>query len=49
MAVSLLNVRRLVWLLLLCAVVVVTSGCAQRDEANPFIGPKGDALSQPFG
>jgi type IV pilus biogenesis protein CpaD/CtpE len=37
------------WALLAAALVLVLSGCAQRDETNPFIGPNGASTSQPFG
>lgn len=49
MAVSLLIVRRLAWLLLIGVAVALLSGCTQRDETNPFIGPNGDAGALPFG
>lgn len=49
MAMSLMITRRLGWLLLIGAAVVVLAGCTQRDETNPFIGPNGAATSQPFG
>jgi hypothetical protein len=49
MAMSLLIARRLVWLLLIGMILVALSGCTQRDETNPFIGPYGASSQQPFG
>lgn len=49
MAMSLLFARRLAWLLLIALAVVMASGCTQRDETNPFIGPTGGERDQPFG
>lgn len=49
MAIPLMIARRLAWLLLIGLAVGLLSGCAQRDETNPFIGPSGAALDQPFG
>ena len=41
--------RRLGWLVLIGAVLVVLSGCTQRQENNPFLGPTGGERFQPFG
>lgn len=41
--------RRLGWLLLIGAVLVLLAGCKQRQENNPFIGPTGGERFQPFG
>lgn len=49
MAISLMSARRLAWLLLIGVAVALLSGCTQRHENNPFIGPNGDAGALPFG
>lgn len=49
MVMSLMSARRLAWLLLIGAVVVLLGGCTQRDDTNPFIGPTGGERDQPFG
>jgi hypothetical protein len=41
--------RRLGWLLVIGVVLMVLTGCKQRDETNPFIGPTGGERYQPFG
>ena len=41
--------RRLAWLVLIAAILVVLSGCTQRQENNPFLGPTGGERFQPFG
>ena len=41
--------RWLAWALLAATLVVALGGCTQRDESNPFIGPNGASLTQPFG
>ena len=41
--------RRLGWLLLIAAILVVLAGCTQRQEDNPFLGPTGGERDQPFG
>jgi hypothetical protein len=40
---------RWAWWASLAVLAVVLGGCNQRDETNPFIGPNGASLSQPFG
>jgi len=41
--------RWLGWALLGGALWLALSGCTQREESNPFLGPNGSAYSQPFG
>lgn len=49
MAIAGVITRRLGWLLLTGAVLVVLAGCKQREENNPFLGPTGGERFQPFG
>jgi len=49
MAIAGMITRRLGWLLFVGALVLVLSGCTQRQENNPFLGPTGGGRFQPFG
>ncbi len=49
MAIAGMITRWLGWMLVLGAVLVALSGCTQRTENNPFLGPTGGERFQPFG
>jgi hypothetical protein len=41
--------RWLAWIVLALLAAGGLCGCAQRESANPFIGPYGASFNQPFG